>query len=242
MSDIHARLRDKLFEDLTLMSQMDIIEAIDHSLAEGLLEQYEEGLQMDKRAEVFGVTYIVAELLLSYFEHEGVAVTHHETVPAGRDLSDMVNTEALSDDEAALVESYTERRSEEPRTYAELFDLYVPLADGLLTDLDYRTSERTDHESAADEEVRALLERGGQSFGTTLHTTGRELDIESVLSVLNRVLEDTTTDDRRFSRVEFRSDWSHVFCCSPYQLETLKNYFSFATGEIRDDLESDRDN
>jgi hypothetical protein len=189
MDDPHARLHEKLLDDLMVMSQMDIIGEVKELLADSLLEQYEEGLQMDARIEVFGVTHIVAELLLSYFEHEDVAVTHRKVFPTESNLTDMIRSGELSEAETELVESYTERRSEDPQSYRELFELYLSLAGDLLTGLEYRINEGADRDPATDEAVRARLERDGQSFETTLRTTDSEIDVESVLSVLNRVVD-----------------------------------------------------
>jgi hypothetical protein len=220
MRDSRDRLRTELLTDLEEKSRQGVLDGVDESLVDTVLEEHSPGADIDSLIGRFGMTYLVAELVLSYFERQSLAVTHRSQWPP-RDIAHATGTDVSTD----LLEELSDTvDGNEPETYDDIVEMYLELAGDSLNPVACRTlGDRT-----TSSDVQLEITAGDRQQETTLRAGGREIDVESVLDPLNRVLETTTEDNRRLRRVAFDPQRVHVFFLTPDDRETMADYFAFA--------------
>ena len=221
MGDSRDKLRTELLTDLEEKSRQGVLNGVDESLVDTVLEEHRPGADIDSLIGRFGMTYLVAEVVLSYFERQSLAVTHRSQWPP-EDAADAVGGAEVSED---LLEALSDVVDwDGPETYEDVVETYLNLASDSLSALEYRTTgDRT-----TSSEVQVELELGEHREETTLHAEDREIDVQPLIDALNRLVEAATNEHRRFCRIEFTSGQVHVFFLPPDDQETMAGYLEFA--------------
>lgn len=227
MSRIREKLHDRLDRDLSIAVDEGVIdrEAANEEI-EAVLKVYDEEYSLAHRYEAVGETYLAAQLMFRFYERRGIALRHDRKWADADDNFGYLDAVDIDEDIREDFEETVRSAGEEsPMTPAELINRYVELADGLLNGLKYEIHG----DRRTDESVRVVCERAGRQFETTTDTGDDEIDVDSLLIVLNRMIEETTLDDRRFTQIDVGiSSNAHIFFVKEHAIDYLENYFRFA--------------
>lgn len=223
-------LFDKLDRDLDRFAMYGEIDPVADDEIETVIDEHEADYALADRYETFGETYVAAQLIFRVFERKGVALRHDEEwVGADRGLVELAERADIDEEDREVlsdVEANAERWA--PEDYDELLADYVALTDGLLDDLSWDV----EGDRRADDTVQVGCERDGHQFETELDAEGSEIDVDGLIELLNRVVAETTDDDRRFALIPtWMSTNAHVFFVD--DVGTFENYFSFARGSLQ---------
>lgn len=220
MSDPREHLHDRLQQGISLFADENVFDAVpgDDEIA-AAIDAYADEVALEERFEGLGETYLAADIMIRLLERRGIVLRHaSEWAGEGADLGAVDGPGGDVRENLEDLQAAGDRYA--PASYDELLGRYIGLAGDVLEGTEYEVE-------GTDDTVRVVCERDGRQFEAT--ADAGTVDVAPVLSLLNRVVEETTLDDHRFVRIDplVGSDVD-VFFVEERAVYTLENYFTYA--------------
>lgn len=190
-TDIEELVREAVEEILPVEV---LVEVTDEETA-AALDDYQQELDLAKRAEYGSETYVTSEILRRMMIRRGIMFEYSKRWSDQEGAEGRLSLDDVPEEsKEGFVEALEEASERAPTGYGELLEGYVALTGGLLDDMSYVTHG----DPVAGDDVRVVCEHDDRQFEAVLETEDRRADVDGLGELLNRVVAETTDADRRF--------------------------------------------